>query len=245
MVEKGKTTLAMRVCRQCGISFMGGPRAWYCPDCRYERQKESTRLSRQRKRLGLTRALGSTGYCVVCGEPYVVESANQKYCPKCAPEAIRAIDRQQSLEWAREKLKDKDYVDARNEKRRACVMEKTCPICGKKFSTRVSVKKTCSDECRKVWVRYITNKTGELADYQIGGKMHVAKQPELIYDGITCPMCGKPTNGENYCCESCADAGRRYLATRNTKRCKGEPLPNFDDYRIGRKNYKKVRNEIK
>ena len=183
MAEKGTSTLAMRTCRQCGISFMGGPRAWYCPDCRYERQKESTRLSRRRKRLGLTRDLGSTDYCVVCAKPYVVESSNQKYCAKCAPEAIRAIDRQQSLEWSREKLKDKDYVVARNEKRRAKVMKKTCPICG------------------------------------------------------------KPTNGENYCCESCADAGRRYLATRNTKRCKGEPLPNFDDYRIGGKNYKKVQNE--
>ena len=27
-----------RTCRQCGRTFWGGPRAWYCPECRKERQ---------------------------------------------------------------------------------------------------------------------------------------------------------------------------------------------------------------
>lgn len=31
MPQKGTSTLRMRVCRQCGIEFMGGQRAWYCP----------------------------------------------------------------------------------------------------------------------------------------------------------------------------------------------------------------------
>lgn len=44
MPQKGTSTLRMRVCRQCGIEFMGGPRAWYCPTCRIERQREQERV---------------------------------------------------------------------------------------------------------------------------------------------------------------------------------------------------------
>lgn len=29
-----------RTCIRCSRSFQGGPRAWYCPDCRKERQRE-------------------------------------------------------------------------------------------------------------------------------------------------------------------------------------------------------------
>lgn len=37
MPQKGTSTLRMRVCRQCGIEFMGGPRAWYCPTEAYKK----------------------------------------------------------------------------------------------------------------------------------------------------------------------------------------------------------------
>lgn len=49
MPQKGTSTLRMRVCRQCGIEFMGGPRAWYCPTCRIERQREQGRKCKQRQ----------------------------------------------------------------------------------------------------------------------------------------------------------------------------------------------------
>ena len=55
MPQKGTSTLRMRVCRQCGIEFMGGPRAWYCPTCRIDRQREQGRKCKQRQRKGQTR----------------------------------------------------------------------------------------------------------------------------------------------------------------------------------------------
>lgn len=99
MPQKGTSTLRMRVCRQCGIEFMGGPRAWYCPTCRIERQREQGRTCKQRQRKGQTRWLGSIDKCEVCGKDYIVNSARQRYCPDCAPERYREVDREQSRGW--------------------------------------------------------------------------------------------------------------------------------------------------
>lgn len=106
-----------RICRQCGITFNGGPRAWYCPDCRAERKKEANRRAKKKGRPD--RAIGSTDQCVVCGKDYVVKSARQKYCPDCAKDAVREIDRKASLEWKKanlDKVKkaNKEFIERNN-----------------------------------------------------------------------------------------------------------------------------------
>ena len=103
-----------RVCRQCGAVFPGGPRAWYCPACRSERQREQ---NRRHKANGTDRPLGSTDYCAVCGKPYIVNSARQRYCADCAYEAVRAVDRPASRAW-NQAHKD-TYYPAKNAKRNA------------------------------------------------------------------------------------------------------------------------------
>ena len=103
-----------RTCRQCGAVFQGGPRAWYCPSCREERQRES---SRRHKANGTARPLGSTDYCAVCGKPYIVNSARQRYCADCAYDAVRAVDRPASRAW-NQAHKD-TYYPAKNAKRNA------------------------------------------------------------------------------------------------------------------------------
>ena len=85
------TTIRPRTCRECGAIFDGGPRAWYCPECRKIREKESAKHYRDN---GPSRPLGSIDRCSVCGKEYVVNSARQRYCPACAPEAIREVDRE-------------------------------------------------------------------------------------------------------------------------------------------------------
>lgn len=78
MPEKGTTTLRTRVCKQCGSEFSGGPRAWYCPDCRHERQREQARRFREKKAKGLVdRPLGSLDKCEVCGREYSTEKEIQ------------------------------------------------------------------------------------------------------------------------------------------------------------------------
>lgn len=118
-----------RICRQCGISFQGGPRAGYCPECRLQRKAETTANYRERKRAGKVREIGSIDICQNCGEKYIVNSGLQMYCKKCAPEMIKESDRHQGIEYYR---KNKDKINpARNASRR---LERYCEKCGTKIS---------------------------------------------------------------------------------------------------------------
>lgn len=88
-----------RVCRHCAKSFRGGPRAWYCPDCRIERRRMHDRMAQERKKRGMVREIGSTDICERCGKEYTVTGGLQKYCPDCAPIAIAENDREGGLEF--------------------------------------------------------------------------------------------------------------------------------------------------
>lgn len=129
------TTLRDRTCRQCGKTFLGGPRAWYCPDCRAERTREQNRAH---KHNGTKRQLGSTDRCEVCGAEYVVKSGRQRYCPACAEAAVRAKDNAASRAY------NADHKERRQELR--AVALKPCVICGG-VVPRGSPAVTCSPAC--------------------------------------------------------------------------------------------------
>lgn len=88
-----------RVCRECGATFQGGPRAWYCPECRAERKKIQTKEYKQRKKAGKTVPVGSLIKCEICGKEIVKSSGSQRFCQECAARHLKEIDNQQSLEW--------------------------------------------------------------------------------------------------------------------------------------------------
>lgn len=88
-----------RTCRECGIIFIGGPRAWYCPKCREIRRATTNAEYRQRKKEGKVREIGSTDKCLNCGEKYIVNAGLQKYCEKCAPEMMKELDRAQGMNY--------------------------------------------------------------------------------------------------------------------------------------------------
>ncbi len=141
-------------CKICGTVFSGGPRAAYCPDCRAEIMRQR---DRERKRNGPLRNLGSTDNCAVCGNQYIVTSGLQKYCPNCAKDAVRAIDRVHGLEYYHA---NKERINpARNQKRRKT---NVCVICGKEFLANGSPTVTCSDEChnklKKIWQKRADDK---------------------------------------------------------------------------------------
>lgn len=135
-----KSVVRIRVCRECGREFPGGPRARYCPDCRAERRRKS---DARHKRSGTQRPLGSMDKCTVCGKEYVVKSGLQKYCPECAHEAVRSIDRKQSIEWQQKNT----TPERRKAERKTAAAEIECVVCGKKF-VPTSRTTTCSDACR-------------------------------------------------------------------------------------------------
>ena len=138
-----------RVCRTCGVSFRGGPRAWYCPDCRRERERER---KKRYNRGEFARHIGQKDYCLNCGEEYTIDSGMQKYCPKCQPIMHKKLDAEQSLAYYNA---NKEQINpARNERRRP--PEARCVVCGKSFK-RVGQAKTCSEECRREYVNGVYN----------------------------------------------------------------------------------------
>ena len=70
LAAEKSTTIRPRTCRECGTTFDGGPRAWYCPSCRAIRQKEA---DARRRKNGTIRPLGSIDHCTICGKEYIVK----------------------------------------------------------------------------------------------------------------------------------------------------------------------------
>lgn len=91
--------LSPRVCRTCGTQFIGGPRAFYCPDCREERKKKQIKEYRQRKKAGIVREIGSISLCEICGAEYVVAGGKHRFCEKCSLPHLKEVDNKQSLLW--------------------------------------------------------------------------------------------------------------------------------------------------
>lgn len=129
-----------RTCRECGKTFPGGPRAWYCPDCRAERRKEYEREWRKKTP---ARKIGSTDICQRCGKPYTVEAGRQKYCKDCAEIAVAETVRAHKKAYNAER---KDTIQLHKQIMRS--YRNVCIICGKVFDAETP-RVTCSKECDK------------------------------------------------------------------------------------------------
>lgn len=140
----GDSSLRQRTCRACGRSFLGGPRAWYCPQCRVERRKRQSVAYKARKRAGLVREIGATDKCAICGAPYTVTGPNQHYCPECASDAVKAVDRTQGRAYY---VAHRETINpTRNAKRQK--KERICPICGATYQA-YGKNSYCSEACRR------------------------------------------------------------------------------------------------
>lgn len=111
--SKKQKNIFDRQCRECGNTFKGGPRAWYCPSCRAERMRAQNRDFKTRKRSGDVVPLGSIIKCKICGVNIVKNSGLQEYCAICAEKHLKDVDNQQSQEWKRNN-KDK-YLKAKRD----------------------------------------------------------------------------------------------------------------------------------
>ena len=185
-MKKGISTKAPRTCRECGGVFDGGPRAWYCPECREERRKIQKERYERRRKMGLSIVLGeSVGRCAVCGKAFVYASARQWYCPDCAKSAWKEADRKQGLEWYHgnntdeRRQKKSTRQKERRESRRSekenrlgspvlsrweelkKINQHTCLVCGKKIPS--GRRKYCSKECYVVGGSYSSTLSHYLA----------------------------------------------------------------------------------
>lgn len=140
---RSSSVLRDRICKICGSVFVGYPRSQLCPACQRAAKKESSRRAKARKRAGVTRKIGSSGKCVVCGAEYIVNSARQKYCPDCAQAAVSAVTRAHKRAYNR-------GVGAASVATAKCAAQarKICVVCGMPVPPG-SPRVTCSDACAK------------------------------------------------------------------------------------------------
>ena len=216
LAAEKSTTIRPRTCRECGTTFDGGPRAWYCPSCRAIRQKEA---DARRRKNGTIRPLGSIDHCTICGKEYIVNSARQRYCKDCAPEAYRQADREASKKWN----KENNYYELRAQKPRRG--QKVCVICGNPIPSGTP-RVTCSPECDKLRKKYNQDKADikrgkrksptaverldkDLPPTSVELTPEVIKElePDLLDIIKRCPECGKlyvRKSSRSQCCKACA-----------------------------------------
>ncbi|MDF2648245.1 MAG: hypothetical protein K0Q73_4050 [Paenibacillus sp.] len=133
--------IQQRVCKtsSCGRAFSGGPRAYYCPECRAERQRKQSSEYKCRKRVGTIRRHGSLDICERCGNQYTVNSGAQRFCPDCQPIHNKEYDRETALPFYHE---HKDRINpVRNERRRIGLRQ--CASCSAEFDPEGTVRVTC------------------------------------------------------------------------------------------------------
>ena len=132
------TSVKDRVCRQCGTTFPGGPRAWYCQSCRLDRRREA---DRRHHKTGAARPIGSTDTCAICGAEYVVDGPRQRYCKDCADSATKDAVRAHKREYAAD---NKDAMTAYKKGMRK--NRSVCAVCGSVFTASTATV-TCSPAC--------------------------------------------------------------------------------------------------
>lgn len=133
--QKRKAVLKEHICKSCGSTFIGGTRAYYCPDCRIEVNKKR---QRDHKRNGASRKLGSTDICELCGKEYTVTSGIQRFCKACGEEKTK----QQNRESAKKRMNK--IIQSGNRPSRS--VQRVCVVCGAAFTSNNSAL-TCSPEC--------------------------------------------------------------------------------------------------
>jgi len=157
-----------RICKQCNISFTGGPRAYYCPDCRVIRQAETNIRHRSRERKGLARKIGDSDKCEKCDKSYEIKAGLQRFCEDC--QRIHQLEHQRVTNLKSYHLHKDKTNPIRNLRRQMGPVK--CWWCGKEFIAH-NTKLTCSPECSNKRKNHLwniwRNNGGKLKKYP-GGK---------------------------------------------------------------------------
>lgn len=231
------SSLAPRTCRTCGRTFMGGPRAWYCPDCRAERRRKQDKINKQRKAEGKSIVIGQTvGHCEVCGAEFVYGSARQKYCSSCAPAAYAEVDRQQGRGWLQRAVErhGQRYADEYYAARR--VDREHCVDCDAPLAPGHGANKELCPACERLHLQYSRYKTG---------CKRIAHPREPVSFAVWkaarhkkyCADCGVLLPSDYACnkkyCAACKKLRERYTSYKlHCKRTERQAV-SFDDWKAG------------
>lgn len=163
--------------------------------------------------------------CAICGSEFEKRRGNQKYCSKeCAAEYHRqhqreyqAANREKIAQYQREYYHRKLAA-----KRVRTTYEKTCPICGKDFTTTNSNQIYCSVDCY-----YLNAKQRQKEQHRL--QKNLAQFSRQL-EKKTCPICGKDfepnSKAQIYCSKQCRDVAfqiqyreKHYSSVHETRKC--------------------------
>lgn len=154
LASRRASVFRARTCIDCGTSFMGYPKSKRCSACASEMQRSRYR---DYHRNGPKRPLGSTDICQKCGETYIVDGGNQRYCKKCADAAIH-----ENTKASKRSYQANNYQQQKEHRKAMMTDRKVCIICGKAFSDGTPTV-TCSEACakenaRRKWIKIDYNR---------------------------------------------------------------------------------------
>lgn len=161
-------------CADCGKTVYGHIKSTRCKECQAARDRITAAQSRERKKRGHTRKLGSIDLCQHCGKPYVVNGGAQKYCKACAEFAVK----QNISKKKREQGKDPEIRTRKRENRREDAKHYKhigiCAYCGKEFTRTKERRLLCSDECKQksaaARIKRYAHRTSEMQTCIVCGK---------------------------------------------------------------------------
>ena len=174
-----------RVCKICGATFAGGPKARFCPKC-YQTRWDN--IQNGMERVTVDRV------CKVCGIAFKGYH-NSKSCPNCAEEARLKISR----EWHRAggAARPLGSIDH-------------CLRCGKEYTVHGGLQKYCPD-CAAIALREKDQEMSKRWNQEHKETYYPARQEKRRAGPHKCAFCGKEfyPNGVPtiYCSEECRTAG--------------------------------------
>lgn len=226
-------SLIEHICQECGKTFMGGPTARYCPDCRIVREQQRRQARKEKKTVAVERV------CQECGKIFMGRPG-AAYCPDCRLiRAKAAVVRERICQDCGEAFMGgptamycPDCRIARKEKSGAELKKRTlgsidhCKVCGKEYVVKSWKQKYCSDCARKV-DREASKKWNK--DHK--EVYYPARNEKKRAYPRACKVCGKiflPNGSPTQCC---SDECRRELRRQSQKRAddKRRKRPSVND----------------
>lgn len=219
---KPMTPNSLRDSVSCGCQRTGKSRIKICNVCKkiYIGHRIQTYCSRAcskdavKRRGSNVRKCGETSTCELCGKPYIITGANQRYCKNCAGKKVTRMNKEKYKEKhsaERKELFDNSPESVIKPCKNPKKGQRICVICGSEFEGS-SHSEYCP-RCKTLNIRkdQIEDPDGELK-YPVQRK---------------CSQCGKlywTKNKYSYMCEDCAKAVKSssVLRTRVCARCGAE-----------------------
>lgn len=218
------------VCKDCGKTFMGGPSARYCPDCRIAREHQKRQARKDKKPIAVERVcqdcnkifMGSlqAAYCPECrlirAKTSVIKERICKDCGKAfmgGPRAWYCPD----CRILRGKNSNANFRAKGRRAERPLGSIDHCKVCGKEYVVNSARQKYCPD-CAHGAVREIDREASKKWNQDHKEEYFPSRNEKRRAYPKSCKVCGKIFLSNGSPTQCCSDECRRELKRQRQKR---------------------------